>query len=86
MYELFVCMSSFSGHMLSCFPSIVYYTCPFPPVYVCVCTYRCMRLCHATVNAANTSGGPSPGPFVPSTLWTTCLPVGRESKAARSGQ
>ena len=29
--------------------------------------YRCTRPCGATGNAANTSGGSSPGPFVPST-------------------
>lgn len=59
-------------------------------LFVCVCLHmhacRCTRLRHATVNAANTSGGSSPGPFVPSALWTTCQPAGRESKAARSGQ
>lgn len=52
----------------------------------CVPVRRCTRRCRATLNAASTSGGLSPGPFVPSTLWTTRRPAGRESKAERSGQ
>lgn len=74
--------------------SIIPHVCPFPCVYVCefvhawICMHvcRCTRLCRAAVTAANMSGGSSPGPFVPLTLWTTCQPAGRESRVARSGQ
>lgn len=54
----------------------------------CVCVLhagRCTKQCGATVNAASTSGGATPGPSAPSTRWTTCQPAARASRAARSG-